>query len=74
MFADSVISPADICTPAELSKRLKVPQSWIYNKLRPHTKNPLPVFRIGHYLRFDWRAVSAWLVTTNNQNTKAAAR
>jgi excisionase family DNA binding protein len=59
-----VIAPADILTPDELAARLKVRKTWVYEKLRPGRKNPLPVFRIGKYLRFSWPAVSAWLDST----------
>jgi hypothetical protein len=57
------VAPSDILTPAELSKRLKLPLSWIYEKSRTRGKNanPLPTLRCGRYLRFDWRAVCEWL-------------
>lgn len=59
----SLISPADILTPSELSDRLKLPLSWIYEKSRKRGEhdNPLPVLRCGRYLRFDWREVCEWL-------------
>jgi len=66
------VNPQDILTPAELAKRLKVPKSWVYEKLRPRQTNPLPAFRIGHYLRFDWAAVSAWLESTSNVKPRKA--
>ncbi len=51
------IAPADILTPQELAKRLRVPVSWVYK----HSSNSLPTLRCGMYLRFDWRAVCDWL-------------
>jgi excisionase family DNA binding protein len=59
-----VINPADILTPKELAVRLKVRKTWVYEKLRHGRENPLPVFRIGKYLRFSWTDVSAWLRST----------
>ncbi len=58
------VSPADILTPQELARRLKVPESWVFEKTRKRQKNPLPVFRIGRYARFSWPAVCAWLEST----------
>lgn len=58
------ISPVDILTPKELSKRLKVTKSWIYESTRKRgrvTGTPLPVLKVGRYLRFVWSDVSAWL-------------
>jgi excisionase family DNA binding protein len=52
------VEPADILTPAELAKRLKLPLSWVYKQ---SAKGSIPVLRCGGYLRFDWTAVSAWL-------------
>jgi hypothetical protein len=57
------IEPADILTPRELSERLKLPLSWIYEKSRKRGEhdNPLPVLRCGRYLRFSWPDVCEWL-------------
>jgi hypothetical protein len=57
------LAPADILTPQELAKRLKVPVSWVYK----HTDNSrsngnrLPVLRCDGFLRFDWNAVCEWM-------------
>ncbi len=58
-----MILAEDILTPRELSKRLKLPVSWIYEKSRKggnHGK-PLPTLRCGRYLRFSWPDIVAWL-------------
>jgi hypothetical protein len=57
------LDPADIITPAELSKRLQLPLSWIYEKSRANGKHgsPLPVLRCGRYLRFSWTDVVNWM-------------
>jgi excisionase family DNA binding protein len=57
----SPIDPAQILTLTELAQRLKVSERWVYEKSRRRCQNPLPVIRIGRYLRFDWTSVSAWL-------------
>jgi hypothetical protein len=58
------LDPRDILTVEELSRRLKVKASWVYEKSRSRGQfagEPLPVLRVGKYLRFDWRAVTEWL-------------
>src|SRR5882672_11326924 len=55
------IDPTMILTLAEVAERLKVSQRWVYEKTRRRSQNPLPVIRIGRYLRFDWTRVSVWL-------------
>jgi hypothetical protein len=58
-------SPGVLLTPAELAARLAVPQSWIREKTRERARqrdsDPLPVVRLGKYVRFSWPAVEAWL-------------
>jgi predicted DNA-binding transcriptional regulator AlpA len=56
-----LVDPSQILTLAELAQRLKVSERWVYEKSRKRCQNPLPVIRIGRYLRFDWMSVSAWL-------------
>ena len=55
------IDPTQILTLKEVAERLKVSERWVYEKSRRRCQNPLPVIRIGRYLRFDWTSVSAWL-------------
>lgn len=57
----SPIDPSQILTLSELAERLKVSERWVYEKSRRRCLNPLPVIRIGRYLRFDWLEVSEWL-------------
>lgn len=56
---------AALLTPEELAAKLAVPQSWIREKTRERArvrdKDPLPVVRLGKYVRFSWPAVQAWL-------------
>lgn len=55
------LDPANILTVEELAARLKVPRTWVYEHLRARAGKPLPAFRCGRYLRFDWLEVAGWL-------------
>jgi hypothetical protein len=54
-----------LLTPAELAARLSVPQTWVREKTRERARqrdrDPLPVVRLGKYVRFSWPAVEEWL-------------
>jgi hypothetical protein len=56
---------AVLLTPAELAARLNLPVTWIREKCRDRARqrdqDPLPVVRLGKYIRFSWAAVEAWL-------------
>lgn len=56
---------AILLTPAELAAKLNVPVSWIREKTRERARirdeDPLPIVRLGKYVRFDWSEVEAWL-------------
>ena len=70
-------SPGILLTPAELAARLAVPQSWVREKTRERARlrdaDPLPVVRLGKYVRFSWPAVEAWLARqgVDDRPTKA---
>ena len=51
----------DLLTVEELADRLKVPSSWIYRRTRCRSRDRLPHIKIGKYLRFEEKAVQAWL-------------
>ncbi len=57
----NLVQAEDILTPEELAARLKVPDSWVYEKTRGRCRNPIPCLRLGRYVRFDWTAVATWL-------------
>jgi len=67
----SHISPGlkseDILTPEEVAARLKVPESWVYEKTRARCRNPIPCMRLGRYVRFDWGSIIKWLSTESQQ-------
>jgi hypothetical protein len=54
-----------LLTSPQLAIKLNVPPSWIREKTRARARtrdaDPLPVVRLGKYVRFDWKAVSEWL-------------
>ena len=65
--ASDRLAAENILTPEELADRLKVPRSWIFEKTRSRCQNPIPHFRIGRYIRFDWTRVVEWLATTEDE-------
>jgi excisionase family DNA binding protein len=64
----TLVKAEDILTPEELAAKLKVPDSWVYEKTRGRCRNPIPCLRLGRYVRFDWTSVAAWLTTPQNTN------
>ena len=64
----------EILTPEEVAKRLKVKVSWVYEKRRPRTKNPIPCLPLGRYIRFDWNAVLRWLDSIAIEELPASKR
>lgn len=60
----ALIQAENILTPQEVAARLKVRPSWIVEKTRSRCANPIPCFRIGRYVRFDWSRVIQWLALT----------
>ena len=57
----SPIDSSQILTLDELAQRLKVSRRWVYEKSRRRCLDPLPIIRIGRYLRANWLDVSEWL-------------
>jgi predicted DNA-binding transcriptional regulator AlpA len=53
----TIFNPSDILTPDELAARLKVRRTWIYEKMRQRSDNPLPGIKLGRYWRFHWPSV-----------------
>jgi excisionase family DNA binding protein len=68
----NLVKAEDILTPEELAARLKVPDSWVYEKTRGRCRNPIPCLRLGRYVRFDWTAVASWLTTPAPSETRQA--
>ena len=61
----STVEQPVLLTPAMLAARLAVPPSWIREKTRTRARardeDPLPVVRLGKYVRFRWSDIEAWL-------------
>jgi excisionase family DNA binding protein len=68
----SLVKAEDIITPEELAARLKVPDSWVYEKTRGRCRNPIPCLRLGRYVRFDWTAVATWLTAPAPQELRSS--
>lgn len=47
----------ELLTPQELAKKLKVPETWVYEQSR---QNKIPTHRLGSYIRFDLAEVLAF--------------
>jgi len=49
--------------PAELAKRLDVPETWVREHVRKRTTDPIPHLKLGKYVRFRWGSpqLEAWL-------------
>ena len=72
LHTDFQLSPDNLLTPEEVAERLKVPESWVYEKTRARCRNPMPCLRLGRYIRFDWTAVATWLMAPAPTTSKAS--
>jgi len=61
MPTPEALNSQDILTPDELAARLKTSKHWIFEKTRARTRDKLPCFRLGRFIRFYWPDVSMWL-------------
>lgn len=59
------VTVAILLTPEQLALKLSVSPSWIREKTRERARqrdaDPLPVVRLGKYVRFRWTDIDAWL-------------
>jgi hypothetical protein len=59
----------------QLAERWNVPETWIRERVRSRTQDPLPHVRFGKYVRFRWGApeLEDWadrrIVTSSNRKT-----
>jgi excisionase family DNA binding protein len=53
--------PEPLMTGEEVAERLKIKASTVYELTRRRTRQPLPFFKVGKYLRFRWSDVEKWL-------------
>jgi hypothetical protein len=47
-------SSIEIIDSAELAKRLQLPESWVRDRVRVRSDDPLPHIKFGRYVRFEW--------------------
>lgn len=68
--SETAPNAAVLLTPAQLAERLAVPTSWIREKTRQRARvrdeDPLPMVRLGKYVRFRWADVEGWLARQSN--------
>ncbi len=55
------IDPSHILTKEQVAERLKVTPRVVYGLTRSRSRNPIPFFRVGKVLRFNWLSVSEWV-------------
>jgi hypothetical protein len=44
----------EIIDSKQLATRLRVPESWVRDRVRTRSDDPLPHVKIGRYVRFEW--------------------
>ena len=44
----------EVIDSEELARRLRVPESWVRDRVRARSDDPLPHVKIGRYVRFEW--------------------
>lgn len=55
--------PEPILTREQVADRLQLPPSTIYELTRRRNARPMPVLRVGKYLRFRWSDIERWLAS-----------
>ncbi len=50
-----------ILTPEQVAERLQIKASTVYELTRRRSVRPMPVLKVGKYLRFRWSEVEQWL-------------
>lgn len=55
-----------LLTASEVAEQLQVPRSWLYSAAR---SGAFPSVRVGRYVRFDSRDVTAWIEAHRPGNT-----
>ncbi len=44
----------EIIDSKELARRLRLPESWVRDRVRARNNDPLPHVKVGRYVRFEW--------------------
>jgi hypothetical protein len=50
-----------LLNPKQLADMLGVPVSFVYDRTRQTSSDPIPHFKLGKYVRFDMGHVGEWL-------------
>jgi len=50
-----------ILTVEQIAGRLQLKPSTVYELTRRRSRHPLPVLRVGKFLRFRWSEIERWL-------------
>jgi excisionase family DNA binding protein len=58
----SIQSSEPILTIEQVAERPQLKPSTVYELTRRRSRRPLPVLRVGKFLRFRWSEIEAWLV------------
>lgn len=58
----SIQSSEPILTIEQVAERLQLKPSTVYELTRRRSRRPLPVLRVGKFLRFRWSEIEAWLI------------
>jgi excisionase family DNA binding protein len=57
----SMQSSEPILTIEQVAERLQLRPSTVYELTRRRSRHPLPVLRVGKFLRFRWSQIEHWL-------------
>ncbi len=69
---DNSVVEDELLTVQEAAELLKVPPSWIYDHVRPHSTDRLPVLKVGKYLRFDVRDLREYIERKRQASARPA--
>ena len=64
----SIQTSEPILTIEQVAERLQLKPSTAYELTRRRSRHPLPVLRVGKFLRFRWSEIEAWLVQRELSN------
>jgi excisionase family DNA binding protein len=56
-----LVSFEPILTIEDVAQRLRIEPRTVYELTRKRAKRPLPVLRVGKFLRFRWSHIEKWL-------------
>ena len=61
-ISPTIVVPTDqFISIEEVASRLHADVTWVREKIRRRSPNPMPVFNLGRHLVFDWAQVVEWV-------------